>query len=111
MQTDLLIARERRGTRIRVGGTIHETIAPAFALAVTRDVRLLAARDETILLDLEQLELHDGASVERAVEVLADLCEQAPLVVRHTPLELARRLEGSCLLDSGRLTLELPRGL
>jgi hypothetical protein len=111
MHTDLHIAREPRGTCIRVGGTIHETIAPAFAIAVARDVKVLAARDDTILLDFDQLELHDGASIDRAVDALRELCEQAPLVVQHAPSGLADSLEGTDILAGGRLQLEATRKL
>ncbi len=109
MDTDLLIRRDPRSTRIRIGGVIDASIAAAFGQAVERDVKVMAAGSNPIELDFEQLELHDGSAVQEAVNALRKLLRQGPLVVRYAPQMLAHTLSKAGLLQGGRLRLEAPR--
>jgi len=109
MDPDLLIRRDPRSTRIRVGGTIDASIATAAGQAIERDVRVMARGANPIELDFDELELHDGSAVQEAVNALRELLRQAPLVVRAAPQMLARTLSKNGLLQGGRLRLEAPR--
>ncbi len=109
MNTDLLIRRDPRGTRIRIGGAIDASIATAAGQAIERDVRVMAGGANPIELDFNELELNDGSAVQEAVNALRELLRQAPLVVRSAPQMLARTLSKTGLLQGGRLRLEAPR--
>jgi hypothetical protein len=115
---DLVIRSPHHGARIRVGGCIDSTCAAPFAEALCRDVLTLAgdapfngsAPDgtERVELELDDLELCDGAAVAEAVNALRTLSIQVPLVVWHAPQMLAHTLYKAGLLDS-RLRLEAIR--
>ncbi len=109
MDTDLLIRRDPRSCRIRVGGFIDASIATAFGQAVERDVRVMAAGSNPIELDFDELELQDGSAVEEAINAIRQLLQQGPVVVRSAPQMLVQELSQTGLLQGGRLRLEAPR--
>lgn len=109
MVPQLLIRQASLAAEIRVGGWIDKSIATAFAIALTRDVKALTTGDATINLDFEDLELDDGSAVAEAVNALRALLEQAPVVVHNAPQMLAHTLYKTGMLRGQRLALETPR--
>ena len=109
MVPQLLIHQAPLASEIRVGGWIDASVATAFALALTRDVKTLSAGDETINLDFEDLELDDGSAVAEAVNALRELVGGAHVVVHNAPQMLAHTLYKTGMLRSARLELETPR--
>lgn len=105
----VLIHQPEIASEIRVGGSIDESVANAFALALARDVKTLSAGRDTIDLDFEDLELDDGRAVAETVNALRELLEQARVTVHHAPQMLAHTLYKTGMLRGSRLALASPR--